>query len=46
MTPEGMSTAALGRLVRTAGRQPLERDTLYNIINSQPPTPDSQAVHT
>jgi aminodeoxyfutalosine synthase len=46
MTPEGMSTAALGRLVRTAGRQPLERDTLYNIINSQPPTPNSQAVHT
>jgi len=32
-TPEGMSTAQLTRLVRAAGRQPLERDTLYNIVN-------------
>jgi aminodeoxyfutalosine synthase len=32
-TPEGMTTAALTRLVRAAGRQPLERDTLYNIVN-------------
>jgi aminodeoxyfutalosine synthase len=31
-TPEGMTTAALGRLVRAAGREPLERDTLYNIV--------------
>jgi aminodeoxyfutalosine synthase len=34
-TPEGMTTSALGRLVRAAGRQPLERDTLYNIVNSE-----------
>jgi 2-iminoacetate synthase ThiH len=27
-----MTTAALGRLVRAAGREPLERDTLYNIV--------------
>jgi aminodeoxyfutalosine synthase len=33
-TPEGMTTAALTRLVRAAGREPLERDTLYNIVNS------------
>ena len=33
-TPEGMTTAALTRLVRAAGREPLERDTLYNIVNT------------
>lgn len=33
VTPEGMSTAQLSRLVRAAGREPLERDTLYNIVN-------------
>ena len=33
-TPEGMTTASLTRLVRAAGREPLERDTLYNIVNS------------
>ena len=32
--PEGMTTATLTRLVRAAGRQPLERDTLYNIVNT------------
>ena len=32
-TPEGMTTAALSRLVRQAGREPLERDTFYNIVN-------------
>jgi aminodeoxyfutalosine synthase len=31
-TPEGMTTDQLGRLVRAAGREPLERDTLYNIV--------------
>jgi aminodeoxyfutalosine synthase len=33
-TPEGMTTAELSHLVRAAGRQPLERDTLYNIVNT------------
>ena len=33
-TPEGMTTVALTRLVRAAGREPLERDTLYNIVNT------------
>jgi aminodeoxyfutalosine synthase len=32
-TPEGMTTAGLSRLVRAAGREPLERDTHYNIVN-------------
>jgi len=31
-TPEGLSTAELGRLVRAAGRDPLERDTLYRVV--------------
>jgi len=40
-TPEGMTTATLSRLVRAAGREPLERDTLYNIVNvpAVEPTP-------
>jgi aminodeoxyfutalosine synthase len=43
-TPEGMTTAQLSRLVRAAGREPLERDTLYNIVNvpAPEPTPLSQ----
>jgi aminodeoxyfutalosine synthase len=35
-TPEGMTTAALSRLVRAAGREPYERDTLYNIVQIPP----------
>jgi aminodeoxyfutalosine synthase len=35
-TPEGMTTTELSRLVRAAGREPLERDTLYNVINVPP----------
>ena len=31
-----MTTAQLTRLVRAAGREPLERDTLYNIVNIPP----------
>jgi aminodeoxyfutalosine synthase len=40
-TPEGMTTTSLGRLVRAAGRQPLERDTLYNIVDSEVAQPAS-----
>jgi aminodeoxyfutalosine synthase len=36
-TPEGMTTAELTRLVRSTGRQPLQRDTLYNIIQVPEP---------
>src|ERR687898_1753413 len=32
-TPEGLSMAQLTALVRAAGREPLERDTFYNIVN-------------
>jgi aminodeoxyfutalosine synthase len=32
-TPEIMTTAAIERIIRAAGRQPVERDTLYNIVN-------------
>lgn len=37
-TPEGMTTNQLSRLVRNAWREPLERDTLYNIVNIPEPT--------
>ncbi len=42
-TPEGMTTTELSRLVRAAGREPLERDTLYNIVNV-PPAAEPTAV--
>ena len=32
-TPEAMSTGEIRRLIRAAGRQPVERDTLYNVIH-------------
>ena len=35
-TPEGMTTAQLAYIVRAAGREPLERDTFYNVVNAQP----------
>jgi aminodeoxyfutalosine synthase len=35
--PEAMTTAELQRLIRSAGREPVERDTLYNVIST--PTP-------
>jgi aminodeoxyfutalosine synthase len=38
-TPESMSTSAIRRLIRAAGREPVERDTLYNIITG-PEAPD------
>ena len=31
-TPESLTTADLQRLIRTAGRSPVERDTLYNVV--------------
>src|SRR5215216_934982 len=41
-TPEGLTTAAIRRLIRTAGREPYERDTLYNVITG--PDADLQAL--
>ena len=31
-TPEAMTTSAIRRLIRIAGRDPVERDTLYNVV--------------
>ncbi len=31
-TPEAMTPAELSRLIRIAGREPVERDTLYNVV--------------
>ncbi len=33
-TPEGLTTAELTRLVRAAGRDPVERDTLYRVVGA------------
>ena len=38
-TPEAMTTSAIRRLIRAAGREPVERDTLYNVITG-PEAPD------
>src|SRR6186713_3373397 len=41
-TPEGMTTKAIRRLIRDAGREPYERDTLYNVITG--PDADLQPI--
>jgi aminodeoxyfutalosine synthase len=33
-TPEAMTTAEIRRLIAAAGREPFERDTLYNLVES------------
>ncbi|HEU4938525.1 MAG TPA: aminofutalosine synthase MqnE [Vicinamibacterales bacterium] len=38
-TPEAMTTTAIRRLIRAAGRDPVERDTLYNVVTG-PEFPD------
>jgi aminodeoxyfutalosine synthase len=42
-TPEAMSTTAIRRLIRRAGREPVERDTLYNVVTG-PDAPDEVGV--
>ncbi len=32
-TPESMTTGEISRLIRAAGREPVERDTLYNVVS-------------
>ncbi len=32
-TPEAMTPAEITRLIRTAGRRPVERDTFYNVVS-------------
>jgi aminodeoxyfutalosine synthase len=39
VTPEAMTTTAIRRLIRRAGREPVERDTLYNVVTG-PEAPD------
>ena len=36
-SPSGLSYAALVRLIREAGRTPVERDTLYNVVREHAP---------
>jgi aminodeoxyfutalosine synthase len=43
-TPETMTTAAIRRLIRAAGRAPVERDTLYNVVTG-PNEPDEVRHH-
>jgi aminodeoxyfutalosine synthase len=35
-TPESMTTREIARLIRAAGREPVERDTLYNVVSEFP----------
>jgi aminodeoxyfutalosine synthase len=42
-TPEALSTFGIRRLIRAAGRAPVERDTLYNVVTG-PEAPDEVAV--
>ena len=44
-TPEAMSTSDIRRLIRRAGREPVERDTLYNVVTG-PDMPDEVAAVT
>jgi len=43
-TPETMSTSAIRRLIRVAGREPVERDTLYNVITGPEAQDDAVAL--
>jgi aminodeoxyfutalosine synthase len=43
-TPEAMTTHAIRRLIRTAGRDPVERDTLYNVVTGPEAPDEAQAL--
>ncbi len=43
VTPEFMSTSAIRKLIRAAGREPVERDTLYNVVTG-PEAPDEARI--
>lgn len=45
-TPEAMSTAQIRRLIRAAGREPIERDTLYNVVTGPDPALDEPVCRT
>jgi aminodeoxyfutalosine synthase len=42
-TPEALNTSDIRRLIRRAGREPVERDTLYNVVTG-PDAPDEVAA--
>ena len=42
-TPEAMTTSTIRRLIRVAGRDPVERDTLYNVVTG-PEAPDEASA--
>jgi aminodeoxyfutalosine synthase len=42
-TPEALNTGDIRRLIRRAGREPVERDTLYNVVTG-PEAPDEVAA--
>ena len=42
-TPEALNTSDIRRLIRRAGREPVERDTLYNVVTG-PEAPDEVAT--
>jgi aminodeoxyfutalosine synthase len=44
-TPEAMTTSDIRRLIRAAGREPVERDTLYNVITG-PDVDDEYTFNT
>jgi aminodeoxyfutalosine synthase len=41
-TPESMTTSAIRRLIRNAGREPVERDTLYNVVTGPDASDDAR----
>jgi aminodeoxyfutalosine synthase len=43
VTPQAMTTSEISRLVREAGREPIERDTLYNVVHI-PPAAEGRGV--
>ncbi len=43
-TPEAMTPQQISTLIRDAGRHPVERDTLYNVVSSQVETPQSHLL--
>jgi aminodeoxyfutalosine synthase len=44
VTPEFMSTSAIRRLIRAAGREPVERDTLYKVVTGPEEADDKIVV--
>ena len=43
-TPEAMTPDELGRLIVDVGRQPVERDTFYNVVPTHPGPPADQVT--